>query len=410
MTFQVNKQPYSGKIGQTIIGTGDRAVTLGGADAYPFHFFEGSLRNPPKIGMEIWDCDPSEDWPAALVAPFEDVIASPEAWAGKCVEVYGADFMVVHLKSTDPNGMDRGGDEAAASVKRVVEAVKVPVIAWGTSNHARDEEALKRIAELCQGRNVGLSPVEEANYKGIGAAALAYDQTIVASSPIDVNLAKQLNIMLGNLGLPAGRVIIDPTTGALGYGLEYTYSVMERIRMAALTQEDEKLQIPMICNVGREVWKSKEARQSMESAPNLGDPERRGILMEATAAVTYILAGADAVVLIHPEAVRLVRDFIHHMISGGSMAHVRSVSKRMKEQAPAPVITKTKKKAAGEPVEKTKAEHKATGSLDGLKQKRPAEKTGAFRGSDPVQRADTGEPESMVDRLTRHLARMHRRF
>lgn len=241
MTFQVPRQPYSGKIGRTTLGAGERAVTLGGADAYPFYFFEGSLPNPPKIGMEVWDCDPSDDWPAALVAPFEDVIASPEAWAGKCVEAYGADFIVVYLKSTDPNGMDRGADEAAAIVKRVVDAVKVPVIAWGTANHRRDEEVLKRIAELCQGRNVSLSPVEEANYKGVGAAALAYDQTIVASSPIDVNLAKQLNIMLGNLGLPAGRMIIDPTTGALGYGLEYTYSVMERIRMAALTQEDEKL-------------------------------------------------------------------------------------------------------------------------------------------------------------------------
>jgi acetyl-CoA decarbonylase/synthase, CODH/ACS complex subunit delta len=362
LAFQIPKQPYSGKIGTTTIGTGDRAVTLGGADSYPFYLFEGSMPNPPRIAMEIWDYDPSKEWPAAVVESFKDVIASPEAWAKRCVEEYGADFIVVQLKSTDPNGLNRGADEAAAVVKKVVDAVKVPVVAWGTANNQKDEEVLKKIGEICQGKNLCLSPVEEGNHKGVGACALAYGQTIVSSSPIDVNLAKQLNILLGNLGVPADKTIIDPTTGGLGYGLEYSYSVMERIRMAALTQEDDKLQIPIISNVGNEVWKCKEAGQSIESAPTLGDPERRGISMEVTAAVCYLLAGADAVILRHPESARLVRAFVDRMVDGGSMADVQGISKKLELQgvdlaalAPEPVLAVDKEGAAPPPKPKEKA-------------------------------------------------------
>jgi acetyl-CoA decarbonylase/synthase complex subunit delta len=345
LAFQIPKQPYSGKIGTTTIGTGDRAVTLGGTDCYPFYLFEGSMPNPPKIAMEIWDYDPSKDWPAAALEPFKDVVSSPEAWAKKCVEEYGADIIVVQLKSIDPNGMNRGPDEAAAVVKKVIDAVKVPVMVWGTANNQKDEEVLKNISETCQGDNLGLSPVEEGNHKGVGASALGYGHVIVASTPIDVNLAKQLNILLGNLGVALNKIIIDPTTGGLGYGMEYSYSVMERIRMAALTQEDDKLQVPMVANIGNEIWKCKEAGQSIESAPTLGDPETRGISMEVTAAVCYLLGGADAVILRHPEAVRLVRAFIDRMLNGGSMADVQAISKRLELKevdlaavAPQPVL------------------------------------------------------------------------
>jgi len=362
LAFQIPKQPYSGKIGTTTIGTGDRALTLGGSDSYPFYLFEGSMPNPPRIAMEVWDYDPSKEWPAAAVEPFKDVIGSPDAWAKKCVEEYGAELIVVQLKSTDPNGMNRGADDAATVLKKVVDAVKVPVIAWGTANNQKDEDVLKKIGEACQGANLGLSPVEEANHKGVGASALAYGQTIVASSPIDVNLAKQLNILLGNLGVPGGKIIIDPTTGGLGYGLEYSYSVMERIRMAALTQEDDKLQIPIIANIGNEVWKCKEAGQSIESAPTLGDPERRGISMEATAAICYLLAGADVVILRHPETVLLVRAFIDRLVNGGSLGDVQGISKRLQLQeadlaaiAPEPVLTIGKEEVAPAPKAKEKA-------------------------------------------------------
>ncbi len=329
MAFEIPKQPYSGKIGETTIGSGNGAVTLGGEDAYPFHLFEGIMPNAPKIAMEVWDYDPSEEWPSAAVQPFKDVIASPENWAKKCVDEYGADLIVLQMKSIDPNGMDRGAEEAAETVKKVAEAVTVPVVVWGTANNQKDEEVLKVVAEKCQGMNLGLGPVEEGNHKGVGASALGYGHTIVASSPIDVNLAKQLNILLGNLGVQTDRIIIDPTTGGLGYGLEYSYSVMERIRMAALTQEDDKLQIPMISNIGNEVWKCKEAGLGAEEAPTLGDPERRAILMETTAAVAYLLGGSDIVILRHPETARLVRSYIDLMLNGGMAQDVQAISKNL---------------------------------------------------------------------------------
>ena len=333
MAFEIPKQPYSGKIGETKIGTGGGAVTLGGEDSYPFHLFEGKMPNQPKIAMEVWDYDPSEEWPATAVAPFKDVISSPEKWAKKCVEKCGADIIVLQLKSTDPNGMDRGANEAAEVAKKVSDAIKVPLVILGTANTQKDEDVLKKISEICEGKNVALGPVEEGNHKGIGASALGYGHTIVASTPIDVNLAKQLNILLTNLGVKKDKIIIDPTTGGLGYGMEYSYSVMERIMMAALTQDDDKLMIPMMNNVGNEVWKSKEAKQTIEDAPTLGDPEQRGILMETVAAVAYLMAGSNVVILRHPESVRLTRSFIELLTNGGSAGDVKAITKILEPAA-----------------------------------------------------------------------------
>jgi acetyl-CoA decarbonylase/synthase complex subunit delta len=284
--------------------------------------------------MEVWDYDPSDEWPAAAIEPFKDVISSPDAWAKKCVDEYGADMIVLQLKSTDPNGMDRGADEASEVAKKVSDAIDVPLVLWGTANNQKDEEVLKAISEKCEGKNLALGPVEEANHKGVGASALGYGHAIVSSSPIDVNLAKQLNILLGNLGVQGEKIIVDPTTGGLGYGLEYSYSVMERIGMAALTQEDEKLQIPMINNIGNEVWKCKEAGLGIEEAPTLGDPEKRPVLMEAVAAVCYLMAGSDVVILRHPETVRMTRAFIDLMINGGMASDVQGISKRLEAQEP----------------------------------------------------------------------------
>jgi acetyl-CoA decarbonylase/synthase complex subunit delta len=352
VAFEIPKQNYSGKIGQTTLGAGGGAVKLGGETSYPFHLFEGDMPNPAKIAMEIWDYDPSEEWPAAVVEPFKDVISSPDAWAKKCVDEYGADMIVLQLKSTDPNGMDRSADEAVKVTKKVLEAIDVPLVLWGTANNQKDEEVLKKISESCEGKNLALAPVEEANHKGVGASALGYKHTVVASTPIDVNLAKQLNVLLENLGVKSDKIVIDPTTGGLGYGLEYSYSVMERIRMAALTQEDDKLQIPMISNIANEIWKCKEAGQPVEEAPTLGDPERRGILMETVAAVGYLMAGSDVVILRHPESVRLTRSFIELMINGGMAADVTAISKALELQevdlvslSPEPDLTIAEEKA-----------------------------------------------------------------
>jgi acetyl-CoA decarbonylase/synthase complex subunit delta len=326
--FDFYKESYAGSIQPVTLGKGDKAITIGGETCYPFYQFEGEMPHKPRIAMEIWDIAP-EEWPDAALAPFKDVLGDAAAWAKKCVDDFGAEIIVLQLKSTDPNSADTSPEDAAETVKKVLAAIDVPLIIWGTANVEKDEAVLKKIAEECQGTELLLGPVEDKNYKGIGAAAMGYGHIIISSSPIDVNLAKQVNILLENLGVSLDKVIIDPTTGGLGYGMEYSYSVMERLRMAALAQGDDKLQLPLINNLGNEIWKCKEAKQTVEEAPTLGDPEKRGILMEAVGAVTYLMAGSDILIMRHPEAIRLVKAYIDLIYTGGSAMDVMPIKKRL---------------------------------------------------------------------------------
>jgi acetyl-CoA decarbonylase/synthase complex subunit delta len=286
------------------------------------------MPHKPVIAMEVWDMEPDE-WPEAALSHFKDVLSDPAKWAKKCVDEFGAKMIVLQLKSTDPNGLDTSPEDAAATVKKVLDAVDVPLIVWGTGDIEKDEAVLKKISEETHGANLVIGPVEDKNHKGIGASAMGYGHTLISSSPIDINLAKQVNILLGNLGMPLDRLIVDPTTGGLGYGLEYTYSVMERLSMAALTQGDDKLQLPMINNIANEVWKCKEAKQTIDEAPTLGDPERRGILMEAVTAVIYLLSGGSVLIMRHPEAIRLTQAFIDFGLDGGSALDVAPISKQL---------------------------------------------------------------------------------
>lgn len=326
MGFELKKESYSGGIKAISIGKGDSAITVGGQTCYPFYTFEGSMPNKPKIAMEIWDMAP-EDWPEPVMAYFKDVFSDPAAWAQKCVEKFGAEAIVLQLKSADPNDKNASPESVAETVLKVIKAIKVPLIVWGCGNPAKDETVLKVVAEKCQGYNLVMGPVEEKNYKGVGAAAMGYGHAVISSSPIDVNLAKQVNILLENLGMPMDRVIVDPTTGGLGYGMEYSYSVMERLTMAAMVQGDEKLQFPMINNLGNEVWKCKEARQKAADAPLLGDPEKRGVMMEAIGAVSYLLAGSSLLIMRHPEAIRLTKEFIEALSGGGSLKNSAPIAK-----------------------------------------------------------------------------------
>ena len=309
MAFEIPKTAYSGKIKEIKLGKGDKAVTVGGETAYPFYLFEGEMPNLPRIAMEVYDMPP-EEWPEAALEPFAGVTDDPVAWAQKCIKDYDAEMICLQLLSTDPNGKDRPADEAAQVVKKVADAIDVPLIVLGTANHDKDMEVLRAAAELCQDKSLILGPVEEANHKKIGAAAIGYKHTVVASTPIDINLAKQLNILLGNLGVPDNLLIMDPTVSCIGYGIEYCYSVMERMRMAALTQQDAKLQFPIICNIAKEAWKTKEAKISEEEDPKMGDAKKRGILLEAMSAMVLLLAGADVLIMRHPEAIKLVREMI----------------------------------------------------------------------------------------------------
>jgi CO dehydrogenase/acetyl-CoA synthase delta subunit len=301
----------TGVIREVSLDEGEKALTVGGSSTLPFHLFEGDMPHVPRVAYDVLDSEP-EDWPDVLGKYYSDVLSDPVAWARKCIADYGADAICLSLVSTDPNGMNRPSGEAAKKAQSVIEGVDVPVILWGCGNAEKDTETLREVTNLVGNRKVCLGPLSDANYRSLGATAMAFQLPVVASTPIDVNLAKQLNILLENLGLSLDQVLMDPAIGAVGYGIEYSYSVMERIRLAALTQQDEKLQVPFICNLGREVWKTKECR--LPSDAHMGDQERRGVIMEAVTASTLLLAGGELMVMMHPKAVALTEALIRGMI------------------------------------------------------------------------------------------------
>ncbi len=300
-------EEYSGAIRQTVLGNEGNSLTIGGAATLAFQLFEGEMPNKPLIAMDVLDAAP-EEMPESLARHFEGVLDNPVAWAQKCVNDYAAKSICLSLQSTDPNGMNRSSADAAKIAADVIGAVDVPVVLWGCNNADKDTETLREITSLVGEKKVCLGPLTDVNYRTLGATAMAFGHPLIAASPIDVNLAKQLNILLENLGVSLDTVLIDPSIGALGYGIEYTYSVMERIRIAALTQKDEKLQVPFICNLGREVWKAKECR--LPSDEMIGDQEQRGILMEAITATCMLMAGGELLIMRHPKAVALTESLI----------------------------------------------------------------------------------------------------
>jgi acetyl-CoA decarbonylase/synthase complex subunit delta len=233
-------------------------------------------------------------------------------WARACVEQHGADMICVQLASTDPNAADTSPEDAAGTVKAVAAAVDVPIIVYGSGSTDKDAEVLKAVAEAMVDRPIAMGPTTEDNFKPITAAALAYGHIVVAETPIDVNMAKQLNILISQLGLPPERILLDPSTGAVGYGIEYSFTVSERLRLAALGQNDDMTQMPMICNLGKEAWRSKEAKTPVDEEPTWGDAHNRGVLWEATTAITMAASGANVLVMRHPESVAL----IHKAIDG----------------------------------------------------------------------------------------------
>lgn len=306
MAYQQPTETSNGRIREVVLGSGEGAVTVGGEASLPFYSFDGEFPRLPAVAMEVFDAAP-EAWPQTLVDALGDVMGDPVAWAKANVEQHGADMICLQLASTDPNGADTSPDDAAAIAKAVVDAVGVPVIVYGSGNAEKDGEVLKKVAEACDGSAITIGPATEDNYKAVAAAALGYGHTVVAETPIDVNMAKQLNILITQLGLSADRIIIDPSTGAVGYGIEYSYTVMERLRLAALRQNDDMTQMPILCNLGKEAWRAKEAKAEESEEPAWGDAHERGVLWEAVTAITLAMGGANILVMRHPEAVSLVR-------------------------------------------------------------------------------------------------------
>jgi len=292
-------------------GTRTHTITIGGDAALPFHHFEGEIPHRPVVAMEVQDIEP--DWPDALKKCFGDVMKEPGRWAEKCVNEYGADLIYLKLDGADPEGANRSVDDCVAAVKEVLQAVGVPLIVVGCGDAEKDKEVLEAVAEAAAGENLLLGNAEQDNYKSLTAACLVHKHNIIARSPLDINICKQLNILITEMNMPPNRIVIDPSIGSLGYGIEYAYSIMERTRLGAL-QGDKMLSMPVLCTVGYEAWRTKEAVAPASDFPGWGDAEERGILWEAVTATALLQAGAHLLLMRHPKAVALVKENIEKLM------------------------------------------------------------------------------------------------
>ena len=324
MAVDILKEKYRSKVGEVVLGatkeqggTRSHTITVGGESTLPYLHFEGEVPNRPVVAMEILDMVP-EDWHPCFKEYFGDVYDDPAAWAKKCVEQYGADLIQIRLKSADPDFKDSSPEECAATVKKVLEAVSVPLIVIGCGKPEKDSLIYPVVAEAAAGENLLLGVGELDNYKAVTSACMANQHNIIAQSPIDINICKQLNILIAEMSTAlVSRIVIDPTIASLGYGIEYSYSIMERAKNGAL-QGDKMLAMPMIGNVGAEAWRAKEANISMEDEPTWGEQEERGIMWESMTATAYLQGGMNILVLRHPRSVELVKGNIDDLMKDNS--------------------------------------------------------------------------------------------
>jgi len=313
--IEIPKEKWSGKVREITLGateaeggTRSRTVTVGGESTLPFLKFEGDIPNAPVIAIEVQDRQPAE-WPAVLVEAWNGATQDGATWS-KAAEEAGADIVLLSFTVHD----ELSPDYARQTLRQVLEATSLPLIVFGTGQAELDNDILVAVAEEGKGENLLLGVCEEKNYRTIVAAALAHDHMINARTAMDVNLAKQLNILINDMGLPMERIMMDPTTGALGYGMEYGYSVMERLRLAAL-QGDGMTQQPMLVTPGEEAWRTKEARAGDGVPEQWGDWAERAANWEVLTASVLIESGADIVVLRHPQSVERVRSMIGALMS-----------------------------------------------------------------------------------------------
>ncbi|MFH1087804.1 MAG: acetyl-CoA decarbonylase/synthase complex subunit delta [Chloroflexota bacterium] len=297
MEYKAPLESYTGKVREVILGKGGTAATVGGESIMPLHFFEGKTDNRPQVALAVWDTV-LEEWAAGAVKPFKDVLSDPVKWAQKCLS-QGADLICLKLVSTDPAGKNAPADQAAATVKRVLDAIGRPLIVYGSGDEQKDILVLTKVAEACSGAGLLIGPVVKENYEPIGKAALQHGHNIIAQSPLDINLEKELNVKLAKF-FPMERVVIDPLSSALGYGMEYSFTIMERTKQAGVAFKDATMQVPMIADIGNDCWKTKQAKES----------EVQGILWESVTAVTLLLAGANILVLRHPQSLAFIKDIV----------------------------------------------------------------------------------------------------
>lgn len=313
MPIDIPKDKWPGSIRTITIGatsaeggTRARSITLGGQTTLPYLHFEAPTPHQPVIAIEIKSRKP-EDWSPLLLEAWGEAMTDVAQWAKKAEET-GADLLVLALTVED------SVEDAVRVVKSVLAASGLPLIVWGPGQAEKDNELLVPIAEATKGEKLVLGICEDKNYRTIVATAMANGHLVQARTPMDVNLSKQLNILISDMGMPKDRIIMDPTTGALGYGIEYGYSVMERLRLAAL-QGDAMTQFPMLVTPGYEAWKTKEAKVGEGVPETWGDWKTRAVNWETHTALALIESGADIVVLRHPESVARVKAAIAELVT-----------------------------------------------------------------------------------------------
>ena len=313
MSFVPKTQPCNGKINAVTLGVGDKAIVIGGQNVMPFYTFDAAIGNAPKIGVEISDA--ADAWTSTGLKAFYAGCVTMADYAKKAETMEGADFLCLNFESADPNGVNRPVADCVADAKAVAEAVSMPIVIMGCKHLEKDVELFAAIAEALTGKNVLFMSAKTENYKAVGASvALANGQKVVAETADDINLAKQLNIMLKGLNVPAESIVMNIGTAAVGYGYEYVASTMDRIRLAALAQSDVDLQMPIIAPVATATWGVKEASASEEDEPAWGCREERAIDMEISTAAANLTGGADAVIMRHPAAVATIKKFITELV------------------------------------------------------------------------------------------------
>ena len=314
MSFVPKTQAFSGKINAVTLGVGENAITLGGQNVLPFYSFDAPIENAPKIGIEVSDV--MDGWDLPGLKELYAGCTTMAQRAKKAESVEGVDFICLHFASADPNGENRATADCVADAKAVAEVVSKPIVVLGCKNLEKDAELLGAIADALRGKNVLCMSAKQENCKNVGASVvLAGGQKVGAETADDINLAKQLNIMLKkDANVPAEAIVMDIGTAAVGYGYEYAASTFDRIRLAALAQSDADLQMPILATVSLDTYGVKESTASAEDEPAWGDREERAIGMEISTAAADLTGGADAVVLRHPASIATIKQFISELV------------------------------------------------------------------------------------------------
>ena len=310
MAFNPKKQAYNASINAVTLGTGEKSIVVGGENVFPFYTFDAPIANSPKIALEISDKGMESLQTAGMKAAFEGC-ATVADMAKKAEEIEGVSAVCLHFESADPNGENMPVEDCVAMAKAVADATALPIIVMGCKNIEKDAEIFSKVSEALQGKNILVLAAREENYKTVGASAgLAYNQKVGAESAVDINLAKQLNTVMTQLGVSAQSIVMNIGSAAAGYGYEYVASTLDRVKDAALKQADAMLEMPIMTPVSADTWGVKEAVMSEEDMPEWGSQEERGIEMEITTAAAVLAGGSDAVILRHPEAIKTIAKMI----------------------------------------------------------------------------------------------------